>query len=134
MPAIVTRDEDSVNQDICNKNKWNWSWLEKKLNVDVKKVVLSMTCKEDPIISFCVGESIRKLNLHKQTPYEYKQWRTKQRHNKSTVTYIDDSCFCSKVRLNINLIIKSSYSLRNLALSIFEIQSKFVLIIWLIKA
>ena len=66
MSRIVTRDEDSVNLDIGIKNKWNWSWLEKK-NVDVKKVVPSMTWKGDPIISFCVGESIRKVNLRKQT-------------------------------------------------------------------
>ena len=26
-----------------------------------------MTWKRDPIISFCVGESIRKVNPHKQT-------------------------------------------------------------------
>ena len=39
----------------------------KKINVDVKKVVSSMTWKGDPIISFCVGESIRKVNLRKQT-------------------------------------------------------------------
>ena len=39
----------------------------KKINVDVKKVVSSMTWKGDPIISFCVGESIRKVNLCKQT-------------------------------------------------------------------
>ena len=35
--------------------------------VDVKKAVPSMTWKADPIISFCVGESIRKVNLRKQT-------------------------------------------------------------------
>ena len=35
--------------------------------MDVKKVVPSMTWKWDPIISFCVGESIRKVNLRKQT-------------------------------------------------------------------
>ena len=38
MSRIVTRDEDSVNLDIGIKNKWNWSWLEKKINVDVKKL------------------------------------------------------------------------------------------------
>ena len=40
---------------------------KKIINVDVKKVVPSMTWKGDPIISFCVGESIRKVNLRKQT-------------------------------------------------------------------
>ena len=39
----------------------------KKINVDVKKVVSTMTWKGDPIISFCVGESIRKVNLRNQT-------------------------------------------------------------------
>ena len=39
----------------------------KKKNVDVKKVVSSMTWKGDPIISFCFSESIRKVNLCKQT-------------------------------------------------------------------
>ena len=67
MSRIVTRDEDSVNLDIGIKNKWNWSWLEKKINVDVKKVLPSMTWKGDLIISFCVGESVRKVNLHKLT-------------------------------------------------------------------
>ena len=38
----------------------------KKINVVVKKVVPSLTWKGDPIISFCVGESIRKVNLRKQ--------------------------------------------------------------------
>ena len=66
MSRIVICDEDSVNLDIGIKNKWNWSWLEKK-NVDVKKVTPSMTWKGDTIISFCVGESIRKINLRKQT-------------------------------------------------------------------
>ena len=41
--------------------------LAGKKNVDVKKVVPSMTSKRDPIISFCVGESIRNVNLRKQT-------------------------------------------------------------------
>ena len=67
MSRIVTRDEDSANLDIGIKNKWNWSQLEKKINVDVEKVVSSMTWKGDPIISFCVGESIRKVNLRKET-------------------------------------------------------------------
>ena len=39
---------------------------KKIINVDVKKVVPSMTWKEDPIISFCVCESIRKVNLRKR--------------------------------------------------------------------
>ena len=39
----------------------------KKLNEDIKKFSPSMTRKGDPIISFCVGESIRKVNLCKQT-------------------------------------------------------------------
>ena len=47
---------------------------------------------------------------------------TKQIQNKGTVTYTDNSCFCSNVRLNINLIIKSPYSLRNFELSISEMQ------------
>ena len=42
------------------------SW-KKKINVDVEKVVSSMTWKGDPIISFCVGESIKKVNLRKKT-------------------------------------------------------------------
>ena len=67
MWRIVTRDEDSVNLDIGITNKWNWPWLEKKINVHVKKAVPSMTWKGDSIISFCVGESIREVNLHKET-------------------------------------------------------------------
>ena len=39
----------------------------KKIIVDVKEVVSSMTWKGDPIILFCVGESIRKVNIRKQT-------------------------------------------------------------------
>ena len=39
----------------------------KKLNGDIKKVVPSMTWKGDPIISLCVGESLRKVNLRQQT-------------------------------------------------------------------
>ena len=66
MSRIVTRDKDFVNLDIGIKNKWNWSWLEKKY-LYVKKVVSSMTWKGDPIISFCLCESIRKVNLRKQT-------------------------------------------------------------------
>ena len=38
-----------------------------KKNADVKKVVSSMTWKGDPIISFCAGESIRKVNICQQT-------------------------------------------------------------------
>ena len=41
--------------------------MARKKNVDVKKVAPSMTWKRDTIISFCVGESIRKINLRKQT-------------------------------------------------------------------
>ena len=67
MSRIITRDKDSVNLDVGIKNKWNWSWLEKKINVDVKKVVPFMTQKGDSVISFCVGESIKKANLRKQT-------------------------------------------------------------------
>ena len=66
MSRIVTRDKHSVNLDIGVKNKWNWSWLEKKF-VDVKNVVPSVTWKGDPIISFGLCESIRKVNLCKQT-------------------------------------------------------------------
>ena len=66
MSRIVTHNEDSINLDIGIKNKWNWSWQEKKINADVKKVVPSKTWKGDPIISFFVGES-RKVNLRKQT-------------------------------------------------------------------
>ena len=66
MSRIVIRDKDSITQDIGIKNKWNWSWLGKK-NADVKKVVSSMTWKGDPIISFCAGESIRKVNICHQT-------------------------------------------------------------------
>ena len=66
MSRIVTRDKHSVNLDIGVKNKWNWSWLEKKY-VDVKNVVPSVTWKGDPIISFSLCESIRKVNLCKQT-------------------------------------------------------------------
>ena len=29
---IITRDEDSIDIDAGIKNKWNWSWLEKKDN------------------------------------------------------------------------------------------------------
>ena len=39
----------------------------KKTNADVKKVIPSVTWKGNPIISFCVGESFRKVNLRKQT-------------------------------------------------------------------
>ena len=45
---------------------------KRKKNVDIKKVVPSMTWKGDPIISFIVGESITKVNLRKET------------HNRST--------------------------------------------------
>ena len=67
----------------------------KKTNADVKKVVPSMTWKGDPIVSFCVGESIRKANLHKQTHNmsTNKDLRNKditkghnKRHNKRTKT------------------------------------------------
>ena len=46
---------------------------EKKINVDVKKVVPFITWKGDPVILFCVGESISKVNLRKQTQFKYKQ-------------------------------------------------------------
>ena len=96
-----------------------------KINVDVKKVVPFMTWKGDPIILFCVGESITKVNLRKQT---HNISTSNDIRNKCTVVHTDNSCFCWKVRLNINLIIKSPYSFTNLVLSIFEMQSKFVLI------
>ena len=67
MSRIVTCDEDSINLDVGFKNKWDWSWLEKKINVDFKKVIPSMTWKGDSIILFCVSESIRNVNLRKQT-------------------------------------------------------------------
>ena len=41
----------------------------KKINVDDKKVISTMTWKGDPIILSWVGESIRKVNLHKQTHF-----------------------------------------------------------------
>ena len=40
--------------------------LAGKKNADVKKVVPSMTWKRDPINLFSVGESIGKVNLHKE--------------------------------------------------------------------
>ena len=57
---ISTRDEDSIDIDAGIKNKWNWSWLEKKITVDVKKVALSTTWKGESLISFCASEFIRK--------------------------------------------------------------------------
>ena len=41
-------------------------WKKKK-NLDIKKVAPFMTWKGDPIILFCVVESIRKVNVRKQT-------------------------------------------------------------------
>ena len=40
---------------------------EKKKNLDIKKVAPFMTWKGDPIILFCVVESIRKVSVRKQT-------------------------------------------------------------------
>ena len=40
---------------------------KKRINIDVKRVVPSMNWKGDPIIQFCVGESIWRINLRKQT-------------------------------------------------------------------
>ena len=40
---------------------------KKKKILDIKKVAPFMTWKGDPIILFCVVESIRKVNVRKQT-------------------------------------------------------------------
>ena len=58
---IITRDEDSTDIDAGIKIKWNWSLLEQKVTVDVKKVAPSTTWKGDSLISFCAGEFIRKV-------------------------------------------------------------------------
>ena len=44
---IITPHEDSIDIDASIRNKWNWSWLEKKITVDVKTVALSTTWKGD---------------------------------------------------------------------------------------
>ena len=44
---IITPHEDSIDIDASIRNKWNWSWLEKKITVDVKTVPLSTTWKGD---------------------------------------------------------------------------------------
>lgn len=57
LTRIVTLDENNINLDIAIKNKSNWSWLEKQINVHFKKV-FPLSCKGDPIISFFAGESV----------------------------------------------------------------------------
>lgn len=58
LTRIVTLNENNINLDIAIKNKSNWSWLEKQINVHFKKVFPLMSCKGDPIISFFAGESV----------------------------------------------------------------------------
>ena len=129
MSRIVTRDEDSVNLDIDIKNKWNRSWLEKKCRC--QKVVPSKTWKGDPIISLCVGESIRKVNLRKQTHsmsvsndvrnknITKVQWRIQ-----TTVAFVLRFVWISIWLLNHLILLE--------ILHLVEIlQSKYVLIIWL---
>ena len=36
---IITPGKDSIDIDTGTKNKWNWSWLEKKITADVNKVL-----------------------------------------------------------------------------------------------
>ena len=38
LTRFVTHGEDSINLDIGIENKWNWSWLEKKINKVSRKL------------------------------------------------------------------------------------------------
>ena len=67
--GIVTRDEDSFNIDqipsMLSKISGTGLVWKKIYNCGCQNVVASLTWKGDPIISFCAGESVRKVNLCK---------------------------------------------------------------------
>ena len=59
--SILSCEADCVNIDIGITSRCNWHWLEKKVTVNVKKVLPSSSWNNGKKLTYFVGESIRKV-------------------------------------------------------------------------
>ena len=58
---IVSRDDASSLNENGVKNQWNWSWLEKKIELRIKETCPKASWRGDPVINVYVGAFMRKV-------------------------------------------------------------------------